>query len=326
MRLDRIILLPGLLFVILSTGCAQTTRNVETLQPTNTATFTRAMTNTPKPTLTPTVVPINTFTAIPFLSEEEARAQLLALLADNGGCRLPCILGITPGKTTYTEARDILLPFSGISVSMKVSDDNSPNSVWLSYDEGDLRTYIELSYLYGSDGFISYQVFNAGEYKETADARSPIYDSNVFGERLRPYMLPGVLAEFGKPTLVVVHTSGKQITGSGGFEILLLYPDQGIFAHYTTQMETIGTNARGCPANAQVELYLYPSGNADAFSKSLSETSFEGIFDGLELVDNPSWKSIDKATSMSLEQFYETFRQPTDKCIETPLQGWYVPK
>lgn len=324
MRLHKIILLSGLLFVMLAIGCAQTTRNVETSQPTTIATLVRTITTRPTLALTPSIVPADTLTAIPILPEKEARVQLLALLADNGGCRLPCLLGITPGKTTYTEARAILLSFSGISISMKVSDDTSPDSVWLTYDEGDSRTFIQLSYLYASDGVINHIAFNAAEYEEFAGNRSLVFDSKNFGKRLSPYMLPGILSEFGKPASVVIHTSGKQITGSGGFEILLFYPDQGIFVHYITQMETVGANARGCPANAEVELELYPSDDADAFDNALSQT--EWAFAWPELAENPSWKPIDKATSMSLEQFYETFRQPTDKCIETPLKGWYVPQ
>lgn len=325
MRVYKIFFLPSLLLIMLTTSCAQPTRNLGTSQPTSIVTLTRTMTTTPKFTLTPMIVPTNTLTTIPTLPEGKARAHLLDLLANNGECRLPCLLGVTPGKTTYMEAGAIFLAFSNISISMNVSDGNSPDSVWLTYDEGDLRTFIQLSYLYTSNGTISYLVFKTGEYKETADNRSPIYDFNTFGERLRPYMLLGILSEFGKPASVMIHTYGKQIAGSGGFELLLLYPDQGIFVHYTTQMETVGTNARGCPANAQVEFYLYPSGNAEAFAKSLSETDWSA-FVLTEPINNSHWKPIDKATSMSVEQFYETFRQLTNKCIETPLKGWYVPE
>lgn len=277
------------------------------------------------PTKISTPLLTDTPTFISTLPIEQAQANLLELLSNNADCRLPCLLGITPGKTSYAEARNILYPFSSIAISMNMSGDSNADSTWLTYDEGDMRTFAQLSYSYTSNGTINGLTFKAGEYKETADRRSPVYDSKNFGNRLHSYMLSGILAEFGKPTSVVIHTSGEQITGSGGFDILLLYPNEGIFAHYTTQMETIGTNARGCPANAQVELHLSPSGNIEAFTKSLSETSLGGMFEGLEIFDNPSWKSIDKVTSMSLDQFYETFHLPTEKCIETPLKGWYVP-
>ena len=320
MRLHTKMFLSSLLLILLAAGCAQPIRNTQIPPPVSMATPTGTM----MPTLTPTAIPTSTLTAIPTLLEEQARDQLLDLLANNGGCRLPCLLGITPGKTTNLEARVILLPFSTISISTYLSD-NSPDSVWLTYDEGDIRTFIKLSYLFASNGVISHIAFQAGEITELPDRRTPIYDSKIFGERLRPYMLPGILSEFGKPASVVIHTYGKQLTGSGGFEFVLLYPEQGMLVHYVTQMETVGLNARGCPASAQVELELYPSGNTEAFAQSLSETIW-AAFVLTEPIDDSHWKPIDKVTSMSLEQFYETFRQPTDKCIETPMKGWYVPE
>lgn len=319
MRLHKIFFLFSLLLIMLAAGCAQPIYSTE-MPPASTIAVTVKV--TPTITRIPMAVPTNAPTIIPTLPEEQAHAQLLDLLADNGGCRLPCLLGITPGKTTNLEARAILLPFSGISISTYLSD-NSPDSIWLTYNESHLRTSIKLSYLFESSGVINRIAFQAEESKELPDGYMPIYDSKTFGERLRPYMLSGILSEFGKPASVVISTYGKQITGSGGFEILLFYPDQGIFVHYTTQMKTVGTNARGCPANAQVELELFPSGDADAFAKALLQT--EWAFAWPELFDNPSWKPIDKATTMSLEQFYETFRQSTDKCIDTPMKGWYVP-
>ena len=315
----------SLLFVMIIVGCTQPSRNLQpSQQPASIATATRTVTTTPKSTSAHSVVPTNTLAAIPILPEDEARAQLLGLLADNGGCRLPCLLGITPGKTTFTEAQTILLPFSSISISMNLSDDTSPDSAWLTYDEGDSRTFIKLSYLYSDNGIISHIAFNGAEYKELAGNRSLVFDSKNFSERLRPYMLSKILSEFGRPASVVIHTSGKQISGSGGFEILLFYPEQGIFVHYTTQMASEGANARGCPANAQVELELYPSGDVDTFDSAFSQT--EWAFAWPKLANNLSWKPIDEATSMSVEQFYETYRQPTDKCIETPLKYWYVPE
>jgi hypothetical protein len=321
MKLLSLICLPGLVLIVLATGCVPSARETETPQPMSTATPTEALTYTP--TSAPTAVSKNPPSTIPTLPEGQAKDQLLDLLANNGECQLPCLWGITPGKTTNLEARAILLPLSAISILTHLADD-SPDGIWMIYHENELRTSIKLNYLFGSDGVISRIVFKAGETKEVPDGFLPIYDSKTFGEQLHPYMLSGILSEFGRPASVIIQTSGELITGSGGFEILLIYPEQGIFVHYTTQMEADGTNARGCPANAEVELELYPSGDADAFAKALSQTKW--AFAWPVLAENPSWKPIDKATSMSVEQFYETFKQPTDKCIETPLKEWYVPQ
>jgi hypothetical protein len=123
---------------------------------------------------------------------------------------------------------------------------------------------------------------------------------------------------------VLLQTDGALAKYSPGFEIVLFYPDQGLLVHYTTQMQIVGEKVRGCPANAHVELELYPAGHPESFSIYLAPTQWASLWP-IPTVDNPFWKPVEKATSMSLEQFYETFRQPTDQCIETPLKGWYVP-
>ncbi len=273
-------------------------------------------TQTATPTLTPTIIPT--------LSVDDARAKLLELLANNGNCRLPCLWGITPGKSVAQQAQVILDPLTSISVLTSLSD--SPGTLWPIYTEGDLRTSVELMYLFSNNGIISGIVFKAGEFKED---RTPVYDSKTFGEQLRLFMLLGILSEYGKPASVMIHTYGKQITGTGGFEVVLVYPDQGILVHYVTQMQTVVASVRGCPANAEVELELYPSGDVDSFVKSLSKTFWAPFVKREPIADlnwKAHWKPIDEATSMSLEQFYEIFRQPTDKCIETPANSWPTPE
>lgn len=316
MRLHTIILQLSIVLILLITSCSKITYETESLQPVG-ITPTKIVTNIP------TIISTNTVTIIPTLPEDEARTQLLGLLANNGNCRLPCLWGITPGKSKSIEAQEILTAFNSISVLTNFGSDGGSITTWYTEDSLILSSTVGFN---SENSIVRYLTFRGEEYKETADGLLPIYDSETFGKRLRPYMLTGILSEFGEPALVVVHTSGQHITGSGGFEILLLYPDEGIFARYTTQRETVGNDARGCLANAQVELRLYPSGDANAYYESLKETTWGGMFDGPILMDNPSWKSVEKVTNMSLTKFYETFREPTDKCIETPANLWFIPE
>src|SRR5687767_3752560 len=68
---------------------------------------------TPLPTYTAT--PISTPTVVSPLPVDQAQERFLQLLSDNGECRLPCIWGITPGESTYQDARAILSPLSSLS-------------------------------------------------------------------------------------------------------------------------------------------------------------------------------------------------------------------
>ncbi|MEW6094279.1 MAG: hypothetical protein AB1531_09970 [Chloroflexota bacterium] len=77
-----------------------------------TATITSTYTPSMMPSLTPSVTSTPTlaitWTPLPTLSDFKAEAQLLEWLQGTQDCRLPCWAGITPGVTTWEEAKQIL--------------------------------------------------------------------------------------------------------------------------------------------------------------------------------------------------------------------------
>jgi hypothetical protein len=310
----------GALVLLSLAGCAAT-------PPAEISTATPTSTLTPSPTHTP--IPSATPTLIPTLPVEGARLRLLELLANNGNCRLPCLWGITPGKSTYQEALAILSPLSSISESTITGFEPNGGAIFLDYAEDNLTLYASVGF--NSDNqIVSRLSFQTREFKigelDNASALKPIYDSTTFGERVHPYMLPNILSEQGIPAAVVISTDGGPERGKNvpGFYILLLYPDQGLLVSYTTYRQLIGGYVRGCPANAHVEFELFPFGQGDSFSEFLAPTKWATMWPVPPA--NSFWRPIEEATAMSLEEFYRTFSQPTDKCIETPANLWYVPE
>jgi hypothetical protein len=287
------------------------------------------------PTLTPTATgtptPTSTLTTVPTLPAEDARKRLLELLANNGDCRLPCLWGITPGKSNNQEARNILLPLSSIAEFPPYFDPSKVNGILVGvisplYVEGDLHLNTRVRYIYGDDGAVSSVYFRVLEEDVEKDPRdpsgkswlskTPIYDSPTFGKRVEYYSLSHVLSEQGIPDSVMIYiprVEGYPIV-AGVLEAALLYPEQGIWINYEMSMDNNGTIIKGCPANAHIEMVLYPPGNPDSFYALLDQTDWGRIKGG--------YMPLEEATSMSVEQFYETFRNPTDKCIETPTNLW----
>lgn len=245
---------------------------------------------------------------IPTLPVDQANSRLLELLANNGNCQLPCIWGITPGESTFGDAQSILMPLSSISSFTDLT--TSPGDISPTYVEGDSRLSIRLAFPFSTTGVIEHVVFQLGTTSV----------SNEFGEQITYYMLPNILREYGNPTTVMLSTMAKlPSSGSpGGFKILLLYPDQGMLVNYTTQMQMSGENIMGCPSNAHVELELYPPGQADLFFDLLEPSGWT------QIIQN-TYKPLDEATSMSQEDFYRFFSQPTDECILTPANLWPIP-
>ena len=78
-------------------------------------------------------------------------------------------------------------------------------------------------------------------------------------------------------------------------------------------MKVEGVNSIGCPEQSQIELHLVSAGSFDTTTEFLQSYNFSNI----DLL-----KPIDEVTSLSIDEFFEIFRQPTDKCIETPTKYW----
>lgn len=281
----------------------------------------------PTETKIPTLKPIATNTLLllptvtPALSIEDTQKTLLELLANNGGCRLPCLWGITPGKSTYQESQTIFNQLSVLSDRTGFLPEGGAISPI--YTDGDLILRINAGF--NIDTLSGNQVvervgFQARALKRENNGSTELFDWPFFSKQLGYYMLPNILTKYGSPTTVMLSTMAKLPSSGvpGGFKILLLYPDQGILVNYTMQMQLAGENIMGCPSNAHVEFELFPSGQADSFFDLLDLSGW------LQIIQN-TYKPIDEATSMTKDDFYQIFSQRTDECVLTPANLWPVP-
>jgi len=261
---------------------------------------------------TPTI----TLAPIPTLPVEDAYIELLALLTNNANCQLPCLWGIVPGQSSPLEAEKILIPFLGISSSAVFKPEGG--MLITHYLESDITVDIYVSYLNDmTNAKVSSIALGGSALREIEGGGESVFDAEIFGERTSYYTLPNILATYGRPEVVRLATQAKDSPrddAGGGFHILLLYPELGIAVTYTTQMKMAGTNVQGCPRNAHFDFHLYPASNRDAFLLALNNT-YAGLIK----------ENLEEVTTMSIDEFYQTFRAPTDKCIETPASLWPIP-
>lgn len=321
MKIKTILLRLGMIWLHLFVcGCAS---SVESVTPTVVPSTPILKPVTPTVALTPvpTLGLSSTPTIVPTLSVDKAQIKLLELLSNNGGCRIPCLWGIMPGKSTYAEAQAILLPLSSISELTGFIRDGG--GIFPVYTENNLllKTIVGFNVDLSTAGRIVQRIgFQASVQKPNNGDFIDIFDSGLFSERVGFYSLPSILSKVGVPSSIMIATFGEPLprNGTGGFDILLLYLEQGVLVNYTTPMQLISTNVRGCPSNAHVEMELYPPGNGNAFFELLEQTDWS--------VKMNYYKSLEEVTSMSLEEFYEIFRESTDHCIETPASLWPIPE
>jgi hypothetical protein len=334
MKVKKGIYLFGVVLIMTTSGgCGMLTESpeipvspVQQLSPTLSAVITtETPTATPTLTRTPTYVPTltTTITLAPALSTEAARLRLLDLLANNGNCRLPCLWGITPGISSYLDGQYILAPLVS-STSESSFFTSGRGGIDIGYPEGELTITASTRFLtYPNTDIISHFRFDVGAYKAIPEPDNPertyfgfVFDSTVFGKQLAFYMLPHILSEYGRPSSVLVNTlpGPNQFGDMGLFYLILMYPDQGFVVHYTT---LAGSNVLGCMVNAHVIVDVYPSGHGDTF--------YELLPTGYSDVSLDSYKPLEEVTSMSLDQFYQTFQKPTDQCIVTASSHWPDP-
>lgn len=260
-------------------------------------------------------------TSIPTLPAEDAHQRLSSLLAGDSNCLLPCIFYITPGKSTFHEARLILTPLS--SISDRVDLDSPPGFIGLNYIEGDTRININIGFLADPNtNIISSLSFHAQGLREMSQGDAAIFGDPVYEQLLKTYSLQQILAMYGSPLNALVRTNSKPPPQTWGpFELLISYPEMGILAHYTMPMSQIGENIAGCPSKSKLDLYVQPSG---IFTSTEEQLAFEAA--PLKTEDIfPGFHPIEDVTMLSLIEFAGVFSQSPDECISTPAMHWPEP-
>jgi len=265
-----------------------------------------------------------------------ARAKLVELLSDNGGCELPCLWGITPRKTTYQEAKSILAPLTGISITgdflpevgsvylMFPEDEHDAISYDDTWDPPAESPFMSVFVAFVTDkgrGIVNHTVLQAEAGEEVGDGResyfADVIDIESFGTLMQYYMLPNLLSMAGTPQYVGVSMLGglRPRPEYAGFGILLMWPDKGILAAYRTTLHARGAILRGCPSSSDVhvEIDILPSGEA-AFYESLKWTDWA--------VKRNWYKPLEEVTSMSMQDFYRDFADKGTACIDTPANLW----
>lgn len=273
---------------------------------------TKLPTNTPvsKPTVViltrrPSPTPVATMTA------DKEQALVLSLLQDNGKCRLPCWWGFTPGETAWLVAESFFLS-NGKRIGVYRDSQGTVYSVNFFIPNHGSR--INQDY-YTTNGDVIDVI--------TVRAVPPIRDEKLaYGDAQLAkdwnlYRLPQMLTNYGQPSEVFLETfTGAPDGGRPPFSLLLFYPEKGILVRYFGLVEKREKTLRVCLSQADVSLWLWSPEHSMTLDR-LANLGNEPIS------DMSGFRSLEEATGISVEQFYQSFAQPNNKrCFETPADMW----
>ena len=262
-------------------------------------------------------------TIIPTLSADEARMVMLDWLQNNGGCRLPCIWGLTPGVTDTQTRREHLARFgSGPDYPVGRSDEQrNPGAIgYGSLTADNLHVSFGLNYN-EVNGIIESLVLVTQPMRDEKIAfGDPYYD-----ELLGYYRLPQLLSNYGPPSDVLIATWSYEPMLRADYEpfiVVVIYSDLGIMAEYVAPKELVNDAYRGCPTQGYLTLRTWDPESGISLKKIASMGAAEGISENAYDYFRP----IEEATSMTLDEFYQTFKNPdTTACLETPADIWPRP-
>jgi len=260
-----------------------------------------SFTHTPEASATPMASPFPTL--LPMLPFPEAQALILEYLATNNGCDLPCWWGATPGLSDWNDMRPVFEPMAS---RVSYTTARKPGLFVVELSFFDMPEDI-------TAGYLNFMI---------AIEQGIVQSVHALGfEKTPTYKLTHLLEHYGPPNEVWVHTYRSYRDIDPPMDVLLFYQNRGILARYPSSEEEILNNSiiQGCFSNSPV-LFLWASGQPMTFREAADTF-------GLDYYkwDKPIMP-LEEATGMTVETFYETYRDPAnDPCIETPRDLWPDP-
>lgn len=247
-----------------------------------------------------------TITLRPTLTPLEAEKEVINLLQSNGECKLPCFWGITPGQTSVELVHSSLHAYLSIALEDFLFSEKGggvgiiiPETDFLLSTHLTIRNHDNLQ----QQDIIRWLQIDFSIYDK--DSHNAIYDSLVINRYFKYYTLSNLLAIYGKPTNVYINFENDM--GLHEYYLFLDYTDSGWVAMLKMPLSQEGNFFVGCPALAFTRLWLWSSEDI--------ETAKEFGF-----IENINLKSIDEATSLSLNEFYNQFKKSSNtQCLISPV-------
>lgn len=228
---------------------------------------------------------------IPTMVLADARKRVQQLLETNNNCQLPCWWGITPGKTLWQDALEILAPVSTLyfDTDMKMNLSTIAVRVQAPTDE------------HGNVLFQNYVVKN-----------DVVKRIDVYNFDFAPFLyFKQFVHEYGVPSQIYIR--GYRDVG---FELALFYPEKGIFATYSRTSKSDGKNLKSCFDSAKSPfLYLWSPDQPMSFDEAMS--TFR-----VQIEDIPTYRPIEEAIDNYDEFIRSLLELGSPSCVESPVDLW----
>lgn len=314
--LDLIVIV---LLLAISSGCYTqsnpeqiTEAPVASQTPTTFITYIPVITDTPfiPPTETPPTI-YATETSKPKATMTDLDREILvqSFLETNENCRLPCIWKIIPGESSWVDLGNHLR-IQGVESIISISLENGD----LLHGPGGFN--LQNKHIINSFSFVEHDGVVTKIHLESDGYASPEYFQGQWSE----YSPKQIMSLYGKPSRVWLKTRSKTMGNRHGYELWLVYDDYGFIIQYNGFLEEMGKVFRICPRfeNGMDIMWLQIHIRAPGELAPLEEMG--GL---VSPQPQAGKKSIEDATGLSVDDFYEIFHQNQEPaCFDTPSDIW----
>ena len=236
--------------------------------------------------------------------------RLIDMLNTNQDCDVPCWLGIKPGKTSWETARDLFL---SLGKSLAIYSDNTLNL-------GGVRRVALFGRHdpYPFEYMLEHEIYEYGGLVSLIGARAQMFGGQPFGELLQDwtrYTANHTLARYGVPSEVLLHYWSDD--PDSPYTVGLVYERDGVLVEYEGQVKLLPEyNLDNSVQVGQAVICLdedHINGINVWVRSPWGSTAMSDVFK--QLGGNfpkhfNSTPTLEEATGMSLEVFYEKFLEP----------------
>lgn len=261
-----------------------------------------SITSTPLPGLTSTPF----YTPLPTFSSTQAVENLRIWLQGVFDCLLPCWGGITPGKTTWPEARQILeqmSEFATVNISENINCDFGVcNGIgWSLYPETVAEGNFYTKFPENTVHVININIQNEGTEKTNF---------------LRTIQLQDVFRWYGAPPILLFNVE-TDLAENRFMELILVYPERQFVIKYIKTTELFDGQVVNCGRDERIELIIL-----DNKEQLLSLDAINNAVETRELHLDDRYKTVEETTGLSMNSFYEAISDFRNFCISTPVNIW----
>jgi hypothetical protein len=248
------------------------------------------------PTPKPTITSLPSTTALP--TYPSGTAGVSELMANNGGCELPCWWGIVPGASTWSSVLPMLQSLEPVPWPSDLPVTEPP--------ERHEFTFSEPYWPKGSSISLGASVRN--------DIIERLY---IDIHELPGYSLSHMLDWLGVPDLIMVQPSPGP-GGNGGADLILFSPSRGVLVRFVSNGHVSNGKFAVCFREAFGVLLWDPSSHIDFYQLGSSVA-----VPGLNPYSIGGFRSIEDALGLDPMQFTKKFINPAlGGCMSLPIELW----